>query len=385
MPSPMDDGPRPERPYDELLARVVQRGARIRRRRQALVAGSTALVLALLIATPLALGNGEADRRVETVAGPGGDEPNTSTPTTGGDGVTTTTVVAGPDSTPDTTPTSGPRASTTVPRHPTVTTTPGTVPVTTVPPPDPCAPRAGRGRIALVRSNALHVVNPDGSCLERRAPEGAFDQDPAWSPDGSKLAFARAANITVMDADGGNVRQLTTSGADRGPAWSPDGRRIAFVRQDGSGIWVMSADGSGPSVLYDPPDAIPLEVSWSPDGTRLAFSGTSPGIWVVGADGASPVKVNAGGNSPAWGPDGRIAFAAASGSDVSALFLMDARFDGMVPLGFGTSQNDARPAWSADGGSLAFESYRDGEWAVYAMAVGIWKPARVAPGIYAAW
>lgn len=376
----MDDGPRPERPYDELLARVVRRGAGIRRRRQALAAGSTALVVALLIATPLVLGNDDPDRRVETVAGPGGDEPDTPTPTTDAVAVTTTTVVAEAGATP----TSGPAPTTTVPRRPTVTTT-GPVPATTVPPPDPCAPSAGRGRIALVRDNALHVVNPDGSCLQRRAPDGAFDQDPAWSPDGSKLAFARAANITVMDADGDNVRQLTTSGADRGPAWSPDGRRIAFVRQDGSGIWVMGTDGSGPSVVYDPPDAIPLEVSWSPDGSRLTFSGTSPGIWVVGANGAGPVKVNAGGNSPAWGPDGRIAFAAASGSDVSALFLMDASFAGMVPLGLGSSRNDARPAWSADGGSLAFESFRAGEWAVYAVAVGIWKPALVAPGIYAAW
>ena len=373
----MVDGPRPERPYDELLARVVHRGSRIRLRRQMLVGSSVVALLALLIAAPLTLAGDTRDRRVETVAGPDG----TTAPDLTASTTATGPVTAPPDTAPTTTavptPTSAPR--------PVVNTTLPVAP-TTLPSADKCTPPAGRGRIALVQDNALHMVNPDGTCLQRRAPAGAFDQDPAWSPDGTKLAFGRGADITVMDADGANVRRLTTSGADKAPAWSPDGRRIAFSRQSSPGeIWVMDADGSNPSMVYDPPNDTAFKIAWSPDGTRLAYSGVSPGIWVVGVDGSNPTKVNAGGHSPSWGPDGRIAFAAASGSTVSAVFVMDGNFAGVVRLGVDSSPNDSSPSWSHDGRSIAFVRYVDSTWTVFTVAMDTQAPVRVAPGLTPAW
>ena len=83
-----------------------------------------------------------------------------------------------------------------------------------------------------------------------------FDRSPAWSPDGSRIAFEsfrdRNHEIYVMNADGSDVIQLTDNrGFDRSPAWSPDGSRIAFDsdRDGNDEIYVMNADGSGQTNL----------------------------------------------------------------------------------------------------------------------------------------
>jgi Tol biopolymer transport system component len=74
-----------------------------------------------------------------------------------------------------------------------------------------------------------------------------------WSADGTKIAFDSLGNggwdIWVMDANGANARDLTSSPAeDVVPTWSPDGRKIAFqTNRDGDReIYVMNADGSNP-------------------------------------------------------------------------------------------------------------------------------------------
>ena len=86
----------------------------------------------------------------------------------------------------------------------------------------------------------------------------------------------------------------------RGLAWSPDGTRIAFAD---AGIWVVSADGSSaPIELVQLASDSPVWSSpaWSPDGTRIAWA-EDAGIWVVSAEGSSaPVQLAADGSAPAW-------------------------------------------------------------------------------------
>jgi TolB protein len=72
-------------------------------------------------------------------------------------------------------------------------------------------------------------------------------QQPSWSPDSARLAWFTPDSIVVSDTDGGHQQELTR-GRCRGvhPSWSPDGRRIAFTcHEDGGGVFVMNADGSG--------------------------------------------------------------------------------------------------------------------------------------------
>jgi dipeptidyl aminopeptidase/acylaminoacyl peptidase len=95
---------------------------------------------------------------------------------------------------------------------------------------------------------------------------GVSGVEPAWSPNGSEIAFSGGGDIWTMNADGSNAHQLGAGIAGDEPAWSPDGGRIVF--RNPTGLAVIGADGTGFHQLTIGPDDHP---SWSPDGTTIAF------------------------------------------------------------------------------------------------------------------
>lgn len=123
---------------------------------------------------------------------------------------------------------------------------------------------------------------------------GASDGWPAFSPDGSKIAFSRTGqpgieHLMLMDADGGNLHPLTSGSVeDRAPNWSPDGSTIAFQRYTSlqtDRIYAMPAGGGTP-VILDTSD-LAYGPSYSPDGSHIAFSNGAR-VEVMGSDGANP-------------------------------------------------------------------------------------------------
>jgi uncharacterized repeat protein (TIGR01451 family) len=216
------------------------------------------------------------------------------------------------------------------------------------------------GKIAFESENQIYVMNADGSGKVKLSGGEGLDRNPAWSPDGTKIAFERQPRgggfpaIVVMDADGTDQRILSPAGEfETDPTWSPDGTRIAFV-DFGNEIYVMNADGSGRTNVSNHP-AIDISPSWSPDGTRIAFTSFRefPQIMVMNADGSGQTNVSNSGpvndHTPAWSPDGtRIAF-----SRETDLWVMDA--DGSDQRALTSAPGfEGSPAWSPDGTRITF-------------------------------
>jgi Tol biopolymer transport system component len=103
--------------------------------------------------------------------------------------------------------------------------------------------------------------------------------DPAFAPNGRRIAFARLGRgLFVVTIDGTGLRRLTPNAGDRYPAWSPKGGRIAFIRPGKAGyrIWTMEAGGGQQHQLRSAPVLPAAErVDWMPDGLSLvvAFQG----------------------------------------------------------------------------------------------------------------
>ena len=241
----------------------------------------------------------------------------------------------------------------------------------------------------------LWVVNADGSGLTRLTNPGYSHHWPAWSRDGTKIVFERHSgfdtegevnpvpNIYVISADGSGLRRLTRTGEaeDHGPAWSPDGTRLAFARRENTGrsvwitnIWVIDADGSAPRMLTSAPEDHNTDPNWSPEGTRLAFvrrerEGSSD-IWVMNADGCSGLRLTNApedDTGPNWSPDGtRLAFVRRERERSSDIWVMNAHGSGVTRLTDHPALDEA-PAWSPDGTRLAFHSNRDGNYEIYVM------------------
>ena len=208
----------------------------------------------------------------------------------------------------------------------------------------------------------IYVVNADGTGRTRLTRDPAEEFDPAWSPDGTKIAFSRFTGkrfqIFVMNADGSGATQLTSADTRASDAaWSPDGTRIAFTRCGVTcDVYVMRADGSGERRLTQGERPGEDSPTWSPDGRALAFvdiggiftMSSSGGVWHRVTDGPADDS------NPAWSPVGpQIAFDTSRGLFNGDIYVVSVTGKGMRAI-TDSAALDSNPAWSADGRSIAF-------------------------------
>ncbi len=192
--------------------------------------------------------------------------------------------------------------------------------------------QSGNRDIYVQRVDGRAAINLTGD-----SPDDDFE--PAFSPDGSKIAFRSerdGGGLFVMSATGESVRRLTDFGHN--PAWSPDGKRLVMateavellphVRPAVSELWVVDASTGARRPLVQArmggPDfgreSDAVQPSWSPNGKRIAFWGLSTwfgqrDLWTIDPDAPQPkqtvVRVTSGPDlewNPVWSPDGRYLY-----------------------------------------------------------------------------
>jgi Tol biopolymer transport system component/pimeloyl-ACP methyl ester carboxylesterase len=274
--------------------------------------------------------------------------------------------------------------ATTPPTIATATSVPPTITATSLPP----LSGSGGGVIAFQsdrdRQDEIYVMNADGS--DQRlliSNQRALDSMPAWSPDGTQIAFASRERgkdfeiciviITENFQVTGEIFCLTDNDfEDLHPTWSPDGTQIAFFskRDNDTEIYVINLDGTGERALTEN-DVDDKDPAWSPEGSQIAFVSSRDGdneIFVMKLDGSDQVPLTDNDfmdRSPAWSPNGsQIAFISDRNGE-QHLFVMES--DGSHPqqlTGANFPWNDD-PSWSPDGTQIAFRANNGGHVDIY--------------------
>lgn len=218
-----------------------------------------------------------------------------------------------------------------------------------------------------------------------------LEQDPSWSPDGSRIAYASDENgnmdIWVCQIAARQRVNLTKDydGYDGKPAWSPDGEWIAFISdRDRGGLYLIPALGGIPkrvvSISFAPSlsyiGSIP-PVCWSPNGEELVYADAGV-LYKVPANGGTPLSMPLpskgfaiGYSEPVWSPDGeRIVCTEFVATGVATSQICSFQCDGTNLISLTEGKNfDHNPAWSSDGKQLFFISDRGGSLDIW------WIPA----------
>ena len=239
----------------------------------------------------------------------------------------------------------------------------------------------GSGNAPNTGPTSLYRINVTGDGLQEilSASVEAEYWGPAWSPDGSMVAFTLIGpdedgpqQLMLARPDGSGLIQLTNN--DRVnylPAWSPDGQTVVYISQEvddtsSAELYRINVDGSNEIRLTEN-DAFEYGASFSPDGSRLVFGSERGGAWQIytmNADGSEqmPLPTPAHGNAPSWSPDGsQIALSSdREGDDDIWIMHIDGSGQRNLTKTLGNLDGwDDNPQWSPDGRLIVYNSWLD--------------------------
>ncbi|MFT3891442.1 MAG: protein kinase [Anaerolineales bacterium] len=219
------------------------------------------------------------------------------------------------------------------------------------------APLGGGGQIAFASTRSgvpqIYLINVDGTGLTLLTNMENGSCQPSWSPDGKQLVFIspcrgrgdfydnsyKDSSLYLINVDGTGQRALTTiPGADFDPAWAPDGKRIAFasLRDGRKEIYVLNVDSGAVTRLTNTTgDVENSQPSWSPLGNQIAYTVKRVGayqIWSMSDTGQGNVQIVRSGQqlwdfAPVWMPDGETILFNQRNLGPSQPWLMTIRFE----------------------------------------------------------
>jgi Tol biopolymer transport system component len=238
-------------------------------------------------------------------------------------------------------------------------------------------------QIAFAAVGDIYVM-PVGGKPINITKDAALDTEPAWSPDGTQLAYSSDKNsehlqLWIRDMKSGQSRAVTNlTTQPQGASWSPDGKRIAFFNVDGmwrvAQISVVDLATGSVTKVHDQL-AQPGIPTWSPDGKRLALAGIAPmtrrfregtnQVLTISATGQGADKFFApapllsidsrGGCGPVWSPDGTKMAAIYEG--VLSVWPVAASGEPLGPPRRVTSESAHAPSWQGDSRHILYQRF----------------------------
>ncbi len=215
----------------------------------------------------------------------------------------------------------------------------------------------GNGQIAILSSSGETVLNPSGPSETR----------PAFSPDGTRIAYITAFHLWLMNADGSNPRAVPVTGnpLEDDPTWSPDATKLAYINGTDGQIYTVASTGGKPKQITTT-GLSPADLKWSPRSNLIVFDASDVHgtgfrqIFTVDTTTSQVNRLTSGScnsNQPDWSPDAaEVALSTACFDGDSNIGVMPSSGGAASPVALYVVADADSPSWSPDGTVIVFNA-----------------------------